>query len=301
MVAFGFCRAYNRPMAADDLGFVPYGEPAEELLRWYRDAGVDCALDDSPRDRLAEARAALETPHAPGQIKRGITTQTVPQPATGLDQHIAEAAAQARTLAQAATTLDELQSALGDYDGCPLKQTAKSLIFTAGNPHARIMLVADVPGPDEDRLGEAFCGPSGVLLDRMLNAIGLDRTHVALGLVIPWRPPGNRAPTQQELAVCEPFIRRHIALVKPDLLVFLGTLPAHVLLGLTDNQSKLRGRWFDYREGDHVIPTLATLPPSHLLKHPAQKAQAWRDLKALREAYHALLPRETPHMHDSQG
>jgi DNA polymerase len=141
-------------------------------------------------------------------------------------------------------------------------------------------------------LGEGFTGPAGQLLDRMLKAIGLDRQQVALGLVIPWRPPGNRAPTQQELAVCEPFIRRHIALIKPDLLVFLGTLPAHLLLGVQDSQIKLRGRWFDYRDGDHTIPTLATLPPAHLLKHPAQKAQAWRDLKALREAHHALLPRE---------
>ncbi len=282
-------------MAADDLGFMPYGEPAEEILRWYRDAGVDCALDETPRDRLAEARAALEAPRQAALAGRGTPgSQTAGgQPvATGLDLHIAQAAAEAKALADKATSLDELQTALTLYDGCPLKQTAKSLIFSAGNPHSRIMFVSDVPGPDEDRLGEAFIGPAGQLLDLMLKAIGLDRQQVALGLVIPWRPPGNRTPTQQELAVCEPFIRRHIALVKPDLLVFLGTLPAHLLLGVQENQIKLRGRWFDYHDGDHTIPTLATLPPSHLLKHPAQKAQAWRDLKALREARHALLPRE---------
>jgi DNA polymerase len=282
-------------MAADDLGFMPYGEPAGEILRWYRDAGVDCALEETPRDRLAEARAALEAPRQAPSAGRGnsVSQTAIGQPvATGLDQHIAQAAAEAKALANNATTLDELQTALTLYDGCPLKQTAKSLIFSAGNPHSRIMVVSDVPGPDEDRLGEAFIGPAGQLLDRMLKAIGLDRQQVALGLVIPWRPPGNRTPTQQELAVCEPFIRRHIALVKPDLLVFLGTLPAHLLLGVQENQIKLRGRWFDYRDGDNTIPTLATLPPSHLLKHPAQKAQAWRDLKALREARHALLPRE---------
>ena len=294
-VAFTPFPPYNGPMAADDLGFMPYGEPAEEILRWYRDAGVDCALDDTPRDRLAEARAALEAPRQPAQTGRstsGNASASAPQPATGFDQHIAQAAAEAKTLAGNAATLEDLQAALAHYDGCPLKQTAKSLIFAAGNPHSRIMLVSDVPGPDEDRLGEGFTGPAGQLLDRMLKAIGLDRQQVALGLVIPWRPPGNRAPTQQELAVCEPFIRRHIALIKPDLLVFLGTLPAHLLLGVQDSQIKLRGRWFDYRDGDHTIPTLATLPPAHLLKHPAQKAKAWRDLKALREAHHALLPRE---------
>jgi len=294
-VVFSANAPYNGAMAADGLGFMPYGEPAGEILRWYRDAGVDCALEETPRDRLAEARAALEAPRQAPSAGRGnsVSQTAIGQPvATGLDQHIAQAAAEAKALANNATTLDELQTALTLYDGCPLKQTAKSLIFSAGNPHSRIMVVSDVPGPDEDRLGEAFIGPAGQLLDRMLKAIGLDRQQVALGLVIPWRPPGNRTPTQQELAVCEPFIRRHIALVKPDLLVFLGTLPAHLLLGVQENQIKLRGRWFDYRDGDHTIPTLATLPPSHLLKHPAQKAQAWRDLKALREARHALLPRE---------
>lgn len=294
-VVFTANAPYNGSMAADDLGFMPYGEPAEEILRWYRDAGVDCALDETPRDRLAEARAALEAPRQPalgGRTAQQGQAASGQQPTTGLDQHIALAAAEAKALASQANTLDELQAALAQYDGCPLKQTAKSLIFSAGHPLSRIMLVSDVPGPEEDRLGEAFIGPTGLLLDRMLKAVGLDRQQVALGLVIPWRPPGNRAPTQQELAVCEPFIRRHIALVKPDLLVFLGTLPAHLLLGVQESQIKLRGRWFDYRDGDHSIPTLATLPPSHLLKHPAQKAQAWRDLKALREAYHALLPRE---------
>ena len=294
-VVFDVNAPYNKGMAADDLGFMPYGEPAEEILRWYRDAGVDCALDETPRDRLAEARAAMDIPAQSASIAHGLP-RTQPagtqQVASGLDQHIAQAAAEAKAMAGNANTLDELQAALMRYDGCPLKQTAKSLIFKAGNPQSRIMLVSDVPGPDEDRLGEAFTGPAGLLLDRMLKSIGLDRQQVALGLVIPWRPPGNRAPTQQELAVCEPFIRRHIALVKPDLLVFLGTLPAHLLLGVHENQIKLRGRWFDYNESGSTIPTLATLPPSHLLKHPAQKAQAWRDLKALREAYHALLPRE---------
>lgn len=292
-------------MTFDQQGFAPHEDSAIDILRWYRDAGVDCVLDDEPHDHLAEAAAALQTARSPqsltGQSGRngpaggnsgGSRSASGPLSAPpGLDLHIAQAAAEARQVAAAATTLDELHASLAGYEGCPLKQTAKSLIFAAGNPLSRIMLVAEVPGPDEDRLGEAFIGPAGQLLDRMLSAIGLDRQQVALGLVIPWRPPGNRAPTQQELAVCEPFIRRHIGLVKPDLLVFLGALPAHLLLGVQDSQVKLRGRWFDYKDGAHTIPTLAMLPPSHLIKHPAQKAQAWRDLKSLREAYQALLPR----------
>ena len=150
------------------------------------------------------------------------------------------------------------------------------------------MIIGEAPGADEDRLGETFAGPSGILLDHMLKAIGLDRQEVRVGMSIFWRPPGNRAPTDPEKAMCEPFLRRHIALANPDLLLLLGNLPVHMLLGQTQNLLKLRGHWFDYALPTRTIPTLVSLPPANLLRQPTQKAHAWRDLKSLKEALKTL-------------
>jgi len=205
-----------------------------------------------------------------------------------LEPKIASAIAEAEQLAAAAPSLEALHEALARYQGCPLSQTAKSLIFGSGPALSRIMIIGEAPGADEDRLGETFAGPSGILLDHMLKAIGLDRQEVRVGMSIFWRPPGNRAPTDPEKAMCEPFLRRHIALANPDLLLLLGTLPAHMLLGQTQNLLKLRGHWFDYALPTRTIPTLVSLPPANLLRQPTQKAHAWRDLKSLKEALKTL-------------
>ena len=206
------------------------------------------------------------------------------QESARLEPQIAAAIAEAEHLAAAASSLEALQTALTEYQGCPLSQTAKSLIFGSGPVLSRIMVIGEAPGGDEDRLGEPFAGPSGVLLDHMLKAIGLTRSEVRIGLSIFWRPPGNRAPTAPEKAMCEPFLRRHIALANPDLLLLMGTLPAQMLLGQTQNLLKLRGHWFDYALPTRTVPTLVSLPPANLLRQPTQKAHAWRDLKSLKEA-----------------
>ncbi|HRK25052.1 MAG TPA: uracil-DNA glycosylase, partial [Beijerinckiaceae bacterium] len=192
-----------------------------------------------------------------------------------------EAERGARDRAYSAASLADLRALMEAFDGCALKHSARQLVFADGNPQARIMLVGEAPGRDEDEQGLPFVGRSGRLLDRMLAAIGLDRTSVYITNIIPWRPPGNRTPTPQEIAICLPFIARHIALVDPVVVVCLGALSAQTLLGQRDGILRLRGRWFDYDTGHRTIPALATLHPAYLLRQPAQKRFAWRDLRAL--------------------
>ena len=146
------------------------------------------------------------------------------------------------------------------------------------------MFVGEAPGGDEDRVGRPFVGRSGQLLDRMLAAIGLDRTQVYIANVVPWRPPGNRTPTPQEIAICKPFIERQIELADPDILVCLGGPSAQTLLGIRDGILKTRGGWFSYTTGRREIRAFATLHPAYLLRQPLQKRLAWRDFRALKRA-----------------
>jgi DNA polymerase len=267
---------------------------AAELLRWYAEAGVDGALDDEPHDRLTEAEAALSAP--------AIGTTGHPAPGSSADRPVmaTEAAAaaaddvarDARAAARSARSLDELREILSRFDGCALRATAKSLVFADGNPSARVMFVGEAPGSEEDRQGLPFVGRSGQLLDRMLAAIGLDRSQAYIANVIPWRPPGNRTPTPQEIAICLPFIERQIALADPDILVCLGGPSAQTLLGVKDGITRTRGRWSDYRTERRVIRAIATLHPAYLLRQPLQKRLAWRDFKAIRAALAELPPRD---------
>jgi DNA polymerase len=195
-----------------------------------------------------------------------------------------EAALSARELAHGAKTLDELKELLRGFDGCALKQTATQLVFADGNPKARVMFVGEAPGRDEDIEGLPFVGRSGKLLDRMLAAIGLDRTSVYIANIIPWRPPGNRTPTPQESAICLPFIRRQIELVDPDIVVCLGGPSSQTLLGIKDGITKARGRWYDYDTGKRRIRAMATFHPAFLLRSPLQKRLAWRDFLAVKKA-----------------
>jgi len=189
----------------------------------------------------------------------------------------------ARRLAAACTTLDELKSALEKFDGCGLKATAKNLVFADGNPNASVMLVGEAPGAEEDRQGLPFVGASGQLLDKMLAAIGLDRTSVYIANILPWRPPGNRKPTTQETLTCLPFIARHIELVAPKFLVLLGGTSASTLLDTTEGITRLRGKWQTYEAGTQRIDALPLYHPAYLLRQPAQKRDAWRDLQDLKK------------------
>jgi DNA polymerase len=193
------------------------------------------------------------------------------------------AAMQAREAAKSAQTLDELRGILAGFDGCALKATATQVVFADGNPQGRLMLVGEAPGRDEDLEGRPFVGRSGKLLDRMLAAIGLDRSSVYIANVVPWRPPGNRTPSPQETQVCLPFIQRQIELCNPDVLVCLGGPSAETLLG-QKGITKIRGRWFDYMTGTRAIRAMPTFHPAFLLRSPLQKRFAWRDFLAIKKA-----------------
>jgi DNA polymerase len=259
---------------------------AKEILRWWKEAGVDFTLADAPRDRFAEsaARAALRpaksaAPPAPPPRVAAAPKLAAPDEAVGA---ASEAAAAARTL-------DELRAAMEAYEGCGLKATASRLVFADGAPDAAIMLVGEAPGGDEDRIGRPFVGRAGQLLDRMLASIDLDRSKVYIANVVPWRPPGNRVPTPQETAACLPFITRQIALVGPRLLVCLGGSATTTLLGVKEGITRARGVWRDYAPGDGpAIPALPMFHPAYLLRQPNAKRWAWMDLRKLRKAVEAL-------------
>jgi len=227
----------------------------------------------------AEARpAAVEPPRAPAM---GPAPPAAAAPGTLLtdDDRIADA----RALAARCGSLAALEAALRDFDGCPLKETATNLCFADGNPEARVMLIGEAPGAEEDRQGKPFVGQSGQLLDRMLAWIGFDRTRVYITNVLYWRPPGNRTPTAAEIAVCQPFLERQIELLAPHAILFVGGIAARALLGLKEGVTKLRGRPLIYPcPGDgRRIPALVTFHPAYLLRQPLQKRFVWRDLLML--------------------
>jgi DNA polymerase len=270
------------------------------LLAFYAEAGVDTLLDDAPVNRLTAeapdprpaplpASAAARTfyqkePSAPSR-----PTASRPAPPPRGDSGSAplppeQAVMAAREAAASARSLDDLRAMLERFEGCGLRLTAKRLVFADGNPQARVMLVGEAPGRDEDLAGLPFVGRSGQLLDRMLAAIGLDRTSVYIANVVPWRPPGNRTPTPQESQICLPFLKRQIELADPDILVCLGGQSAATLLGMTDGIRKFRGRWRIYNTGKRDIRAIATFHPSYLLRSPLEKRFAWRDFLSVRAA-----------------
>jgi DNA polymerase len=256
-------------------------------LAWYLEAGVDEATDDAPVDRLAIPEAV--PPRAPADPPNPPTTppvapNTAPLAAHGrlIPRDAVEATA--REVAGSATTLDDLARMFAAFDGCDLKATATNFVFADGNPDGRIMFIGEAPGAEEDRQGLPFVGPAGRLLDLMLAAIGLDRTGVYITNILPWRPPGNRNPSDAETAACLPFIERHIELAAPEILIPVGGTAAKALLNTREGIMKLRGRWLTYATPrmDAVIPTRAILHPAYLLRSPAQKRDTWRDLIAIR-------------------
>jgi DNA polymerase len=252
---------------------------ARDLLDFYLEAGADALLGEEPVDRFAEvtpAPRAAAAPKAPAQ--RPVVAAPALAPAAP-----DAAAMEAREAAKSAATLHELRAILERFEGCALKATASRLVFADGNPQARLMLVGEAPGRDEDIEGLPFVGRSGKLLDRMLAAIGLDRTSVYIANVVPWRPPGNRTPTPQETQVCLPFIRRQIELADPDVLVCLGGPSAQTLLGQS-GITKIRGRWFTFHSGAREIRAMPTFHPAFLLRSPLQKRFAWRDFLAIKKA-----------------
>jgi len=240
---------------------------AAALLGWLAEMGADEIIGEAPVDRLAPPAAREAAASLPGL----------------------EAPARTAHPAEGCNSLEDIVAALNGFDACPLKKTATQLCFADGNPKARVMLVGEAPGRDEDIQGKPFVGRSGQLLDRMLAAIGLwrkaeDREEsVFITNVIFWRPPGNRTPTEAETTMCLPFLLRTIELQKPDFIVCLGATPAQRLTGRREGILKMRGRWIEADVSGRRIPLLPTLHPAYLLRQPNQKRLAWRDLLALRQ------------------
>lgn len=265
------------------------------MLAWLVEAGADEALAEAPVDRFAvAAEVAREAPAqvAPRAARAAepAPERPAPRPLEPLPQRAPAsfvtppaAAGAAREIAARCKTLDELKAAVEAFDGCALKVTAKNTVFAAGHPDAPVMLIGEAPGRDEDLEGLPFVGRSGHLLDRMLNAIGLDRSSSAyITNVIFWRPPGNRPPTPEEAALCAPFLLRHIELKQPKVLVLLGGTPVKHVLNVEEGITRIRGRWGRYQVNGVEIPALPTFHPAYLLRQPGAKRQAWQDLLSLK-------------------
>jgi uracil-DNA glycosylase family 4 len=276
---------------------------ALDLLAFYLEAGADALLGEAPVDRMADEVPA-SPPLAGGSseaVRVGASHQRTvsghsptpdrfrrsgPPPA-GEGKAVVSpdvAIMAAREAAKTAASLDELRQLLENFEGCALRNTATQLVFADGNPQSRVMFVGEAPGHEEDISGRPFVGRSGKLLDRMMEAIGLDRTKVYIANVVPWRPPGNRTPTPQETAICLPFIRRQIELADPDILVCLGGPSMQTLLGTKDGITRMRGRWLPFDTGTREIRAMATFHPAFLLRSPLQKRLSWRDFLAIKKA-----------------
>jgi DNA polymerase len=251
---------------------------ALETLNWLVEAGADEAIGETPVNRL-QAKSA---PSAPIPVRPAAAGA---KPAFAGSDGVTDPQA----LAASATSLAELKSAMEGFEGCSLKSTATNTVFADGTPQGRVMFIGEAPGRDEDRIGKPFVGRAGQLLDKMLASIGLDRKRNAyITNVINWRPPENRDPSPEEAAMCLPFLRRHIELADPKVLVLLGAVAGRHVMGLSDGIMKSRGRWMEYRVGDRMVPIMPTLHPAYLLRQPAHKKLAWRDLQSLAVKMEAL-------------
>ncbi|MEP7029503.1 MAG: uracil-DNA glycosylase [Pseudolabrys sp.] len=261
------------------------GSSAHQLLDFYLEAGADALVGEAPVDRFATVEAAAQPVRAPQMASLPPNLEFKSRAAAPAAPQAPDAAAMAaREAAKSAASLDDLRGILETFDGCALKATATKLVFADGNPQAKLMLIGEAPGRDEDIEGLPFVGRSGKLLDRMLAAIGLDRSSVYIANIVPWRPPGNRTPTPQESAICLPFIMRQIELADPDILVCLGGPSAQTLLGIKEGITKTRGRWFTFNTGKREIRAMPTFHPAFLLRSPLQKRFAWRDFLSIKKA-----------------
>lgn len=253
---------------------------AKALLEWYVELGAVDAVGDTPVDRYAVE------PSAPKPQRKPAAVSPAKPPEPIRHDHGAEAVARA----EAADSLEALAEAMRGFDGLDIKRGARNFVFADGNPAARVMIVGEGPGAEEDRAGRPFVGRAGHLLDRMFAAIGLARDNpdatrsLYIANVVPWRPPGNRTPTSEEIAMMRPFLRRHIELANPDILVPMGNPACEAVLGRS-GITRLRGNWTTFE--DRVVMPMTH--PAFVLRNPETKREAWADLLEIQ----AKL-RETP-------
>ena len=244
------------------------------VLRWYLEVGVDETVSDVPQNRFIEP--PLKAINIPSQSQINNISNVISQEPI-LSENLLHDACET---AAAINSIEELNKALLNYAGCSLRNTATNLVFGDGNPGAKIVIIGESPGAEEDRQGKAFVGSGGQLLDKMLTSIGLDRSQVFLSNTIFWRPPGNRSPTSQEISICMPFVERLMELIEPEILIVLGGPAAKSLLAETAAVSRLRGKWYNYSTPKLLRPIQTTVifHPNYLLSSPIHKRETWQDL-----------------------
>ncbi|MAQ71412.1 MAG: uracil-DNA glycosylase [Alphaproteobacteria bacterium] len=277
-------------------------DAALKALEWYTDNGVTEVLESEPQDKTIKIPDSFEglkeaTPD-PGTFKANIPPETMPKkPSAKTESDLIsskDARAEAENLVKEASTLEELRKAIADFEGLSVKKTALNMVFCDGNPKAKVMVIGEAPGADEDKQGKPFVGASGQLLDKILGSIGLSREAetpdeaLYISNILNWRPPGNRTPTPAEMSIALPFIEKHIALISPDILVLVGNTPMKTLLNTKEGIVKMRGNWHDYQpvsdiglKLDKPIYALPTFHPAYLLRNPKQKKTVWADMLML--------------------
>ena len=275
---------------------MPVTDMLTNALVWQIEAGADEAIAHTPIDRFAappprpaavRAQAPIaQAPTAPASARPSVVVRP-PPPSVLVAADTALGAA--RAAAVAAPTLDSLRAAVEAFEGCALKETATHTVFADGVADSPVMFIGEAPGADEDRIGRPFVGVSGQLLDRMLSATGFLRSvNAYITNILFWRPPGNRDPSSEEIALCLPFVMRHIELIRPKVLVCLGGPAAKTLLGRAEGITRLRGKWHEFRtqgmfeRGEAPIAAMAMFHPAYLLRTPGAKREAWRDLLAVK-------------------
>jgi uracil-DNA glycosylase family 4 len=264
-----------------------------QLIDWYVEMGITTAIGHTPTDHFKFVPLPTIGYVAEPKSLQKLASRTAPAPkaasstppSTPLNIPRTKLSQESQSIANGCQSLEELKAALAAFEGCPLKFTATNMVFADGNPEAKVMLIGEAPGADEDREGLPFVGGAGQLLDRALATIGLNRTNVYIINVLPWRPPGNRPPTPQEIAQCLPFVERHIELIQPKMLILLGGVSTKAILNDNDGIMKIRGHWRDYKHPQLETPirTIATYHPAFLMRSPSQKAQLWQDLMMIED------------------
>lgn len=266
------------------------------ILRFYAEAGVDEAIAAAPVNWFAGVEARRNAPKPQAARRELPDPRSSPrEPDAPQRQRAAPVAPDtavmdARERAAKARTLAELEAALQDYSGCPLKATAKNTCFKRGSDKARIMLIGEGPGRDEDIQGIPFVGRAGQLLDKMLAAINLGENDVYITNVVYWRPPGNRTPTAPEIQACAPFLDRQVELLDPEFIVLIGGPASHHILDTTEGITRIRGSWRDREIGGKTRRAIPILHPAYLLRTPAAKRLAWRDMLTIESALNGENP-----------
>ncbi|MEE3206849.1 MAG: uracil-DNA glycosylase [Pseudomonadota bacterium] len=262
------------------------------LIEWLRDSGVSEVISETrnnyylqqPQNKINQKNAETNKTQKILNLKQSNSINSSQLPKNGIKYDNLESI----------KSLEELLTAIKKFKGCDLRKTAKNLVFADGNAKSKVMLIGEAPGADEDRLGKPFVGQSGKLLDKMLSFISLNRSKIYITNIVPWRPPGNRQPKPDEISMYLPFVKKHIEIIAPKIIVLLGSVATKSILNVSEGITKLRGRWHDYKmkDRDRPINIIPTFHPAYLLRSPGQKEKVWEDLLKIEKKYKSIVETE---------